>query len=116
MGKKILVIDDDSDILNTIRDLLESGKMGYEVTAELDGRKAIELAKENKYDLILIDVMMPFPGREVAKILKDEAIGNPKLVFCTVVPKPEVELKDMHGFIQKPLDPKKFLSDIKKLL
>ncbi len=112
MVKSILVVDDEKDILSTIKSLLTPE--GYNVITEPDGRKAVELTKKNKYNLILLDVRMPFSGEEVLKLMRKEAIGNPKIVFCTVMSRPDVNLSGSNGFIQKPLDPKRFIADVKK--
>lgn len=114
MVKKILVVDDEKDILLTIKSLLISE--GYEVTIEQDGRRAVELVKEKKYNLILLDIRMPLSGEEVLKMMRKEAIGNPKIVFCTVMSRPDVDLAGSNGFIQKPLDPKRFIADVRKYL
>ncbi len=114
MAKKILVVDDEKDMLNTIGDLLKPE--GYEVTLEQNSRKSIELSKENKYDLILLDVRMPFFGEDTLKIMRKEATGNPKIVFCTVMSRPDVNVEGSNGFIQKPIDPKRFLEEVKKYL
>lgn len=57
MSKKILVLDDDNNILRNIEDLLISEK--YEVYSASNGRKGLELLKNIKPDLILCDIMMP---------------------------------------------------------
>ena len=92
MVKKILIVDDDSDILVTMKNILEPE--GFEITIEQDGKKSIELSKENKYDLILLDVMMPLSGEEVLTQMRQVALGKPKIVFCTVVARPDVNMKN----------------------
>jgi len=54
---KILVVDDEADLLETMRFRLEAA--GYEVITALDGAKALEVAQKIKPDLIIMDVMMP---------------------------------------------------------
>ena len=57
MGKKVLVVDDEKLIVKGIRfSLLQDG---MEVDCAYDGEEALEKAKENEYDLILLDVMLP---------------------------------------------------------
>ena len=55
--KKILVVDDEKDVVEFYRDLLEDN--GYEVSFAYDGLKAMELVKREKPDLILLDLQMP---------------------------------------------------------
>lgn len=57
MEEKILVVDDESAISDIIKFNFE--KEGYLVETACNGKEAIALAKENNYDLILLDIMMP---------------------------------------------------------
>jgi CheY-like chemotaxis protein len=57
MSKKILVVDDDEMILFVIRELLED--MGHSVTGVSDPHEAIQLAVDEDYDLIILDLRMP---------------------------------------------------------
>ena len=57
MGKRILVVDDEKLIVKGIRFSLEQD--GYSVDCAYDGEEALKLAKENAYDMILLDVMLP---------------------------------------------------------
>lgn len=63
------------------------GKRGYQVTTAPDGVKAIELAKNQKFDVILLDVMMPGKsGWEVARALKqDPATQDAKIVMVSAI-------------------------------
>lgn len=56
-GRSILVVDDDPDVVTTVRVAFESS--GAEVTTARDGNKAVELAKKINPDLIILDMMMP---------------------------------------------------------
>jgi len=55
--KQILVVDDETDTLNSIKEVLE--KEGFEVEAVTNAKKCLEKAKQKKHDLILIDIYMP---------------------------------------------------------
>ncbi|MBQ8804829.1 MAG: response regulator transcription factor [Tyzzerella sp.] len=70
MGKKVLVVDDEKLIVKGIRfSLLQDG---LEVDCAYDGEEALEKAKENKYDLILLDVMLPkMDGFEVCQQVRE---------------------------------------------
>ena len=57
MGKKVLVVDDEKLIIKGIRYSLEQD--GMEVTCAYDGEEALAYAKEQKFDIILLDVMLP---------------------------------------------------------
>ena len=70
-GKKILIADDEPDILEIIQYNLV--KEGYEVTTAKDGDDALAKAKMSKPDLIILDIMMPKKsGIEVCEILRAE--------------------------------------------
>ncbi|MDO8715238.1 MAG: response regulator transcription factor [Dehalococcoidales bacterium] len=71
MNDKILVVEDDRNLLDTIKYNLH--KEGYEVVTAADGAKALETARAEKPDLIILDVMLPeVSGLEVCRILRKE--------------------------------------------
>jgi CheY-like chemotaxis protein len=74
MAKKILVIDDDSEFVNAVSNLLES--KGYAVDSASDGKEGFKKAKSATFDLILLDVMMTekSEGFDVARSLKADAL------------------------------------------
>ena len=70
MGKRILVVDDVQLIVKGIRFSLEQD--GYSVDCAYDGEEALKLAKENAYDMILLDVMLPkHDGFEVCQQIRE---------------------------------------------
>ena len=71
MGKRILVADDDPDILSIVSMSLET--QGYEVHKATNGREACDLAREHHPDLIILDMMMPvMSGYEAVAELKSQ--------------------------------------------
>ena len=84
-GASILVVDDDPEIVAMLTTRL--GHRGYKVTAASDGHRALELAKREKPDLVLLDVMMPGKsGWEVARALKqDPETENIKIVMLSAI-------------------------------
>src|SRR3954451_18713814 len=82
---KILVVDDDPDIVAMLETRL--AKRGYVVSTAYDGNKAIELAKRELPDLVLLDVMMPGKsGWEVARALKQDPVTtNVKIVMVSAI-------------------------------
>jgi len=71
MASRILVVEDDPNLLETLR--YNFVKEGYEAITAADGIKALETAREQKPDLILLDVMLPgMSGFEVCRILRKE--------------------------------------------
>lgn len=68
--KKILVVDDEKSIVKGIKISLEQDDMKVEVA--YDGETALELAKANHYDMILLDIMLPgFSGLEVCQMIRE---------------------------------------------
>lgn len=68
--KKILVVDDEKSIVKGIKFSLEQDDMKVEVA--YDGETALELAKANQYDMILLDIMLPgFSGLEVCQMIRE---------------------------------------------
>ena len=67
----VLIVEDDMDISNMLRDLLENN--GYEVKAAFSGTEALLQAQLNRFDLVLLDLMLPgLPGEDVVKALREK--------------------------------------------
>ena len=81
----ILVVDDDPEIVTMLSTRLS--KRGYKVSTANDGHRALELAKRERPDLMLLDVMMPGKsGWEVARALKqDPTTQGIKIVMVTAI-------------------------------
>jgi two-component system OmpR family response regulator len=71
MSSKIIIVEDDPNILEALKYNL--GKEGYDTITAIDGVQALELARTNKPDLIVLDIMLPkMSGFEVCRILRKE--------------------------------------------
>ncbi len=80
MPKRILVVEDDASIRDTLAFNLK--KEGYQVTLARDGAEALARAREGHLDLILLDLMLPeLTGLEVCRILRQE--GNVPIIMLT---------------------------------
>ena len=122
MKKKVLIVDDEEDILTSVAMLINN--MGYEAKTVNSGEKALEIIKKQKFDLILLDILMPgISGREVLeKIREYPKLKNQKVAFLTVVKLSEYG-KDMMekklkpvDYFQKPINVSDFKRRIKKIL
>src|SRR5215211_3392829 len=72
MSRKILVVDDDRKTVDLLRLYLE--KDGYQVLAAHDGRQALDLTRQRRPDLIVLDLMLPsVDGLDVCRILRAES-------------------------------------------
>ncbi len=115
---KILIADDD----NEIRDLLEFdiSHSGYEVECVKDGMEALEKAMSNRYDLILLDVMMPkMNGFEVCRNIRNSGKKTPVLLLTakgTIGDKTEGFGCGADDYLVKPFDIREVLLRIKALL
>ena len=118
-AKKVLVVDDDRNNLELMSEYLDD--LGIEAVLANGGKEGVRLARSEKPDAILLDVMMPdMPGEEVAAALKEDAetSGIP-VVFLTSLAEPEDTEKGVIGgykFISKQLPPKELIEQLKKLL
>jgi len=120
MAHKILLADDEEDIKTIVKIFLE-GK-GYEVVTAFDGLDAIEIAKAEMPDLILLDVMMPvINGYEVCQKLKaDQQTANIPVIMLSAAAHSDSVKKGMEAgaldYIIKPFDPEKLEQGIEKIL
>ncbi len=120
MDTKVLVIDDEQDVLDFITYNLE--KEGYEVVSAINGTAGIEKAKTFLPDLVLLDVMMPdMDGIEVCQRLRDdESLNGTIIAFLTARGEDytQVAALDRGGddFIVKPIKPRVLKSRIDALL
>jgi len=125
MAKKILLIDDDPDLVETVSIILKSKK--YEVIAAYGGIEGLEKAKKENPDLIVLDVMMPDKdGYTVCKELKadPELSRIPVLLLTAVVSHiPTTRYTQQMGmeteaddYIDKPVEPGVLVERIEALL
>ena len=71
MGAKILIVDDEPDVVAVVQGRLVSA--GYEVTVMADGQQALECVKKHPPDLMVLDVMLPtLNGYEVCTMIKQD--------------------------------------------
>ena len=115
MVQKILVVDDNEDDLKSIVCFLT--EEGYSVDETQNGKNALDMARHKKYDLILLDILMPVcSGYDLKKLLKKEVDEKLKIVYISIVSEKEVDLGEVEGFIQKPFSKQSLLEPIKIFL
>jgi two-component system, OmpR family, alkaline phosphatase synthesis response regulator PhoP len=117
---KILIADDEQDILEIISYNLE--KEGFEVITAKDGMQALELSKMHKPDLVILDIMMPYKsGIEVCNLLRmlPEFKKTP-IAILTALSDESSHIKGLDSgaddYISKPISPKVLVSRINALL
>ena len=114
--KKILIADDEPDILEIVSYNL--GKEGYEIYTAKDGNEAIERAKQLHPDLIILDIMMPKKtGVEVCQILRSQpAFQDTLIIFLTALSDEASQIKGLEtgadDYVSKPISPKVLVSRV----
>jgi two-component system alkaline phosphatase synthesis response regulator PhoP len=120
MKSKILVVDDEKDILELVGLILS--EEGMEVLQALDGLSALEIARKEKPDLILLDIMMPeIDGWEVLKILKiEEETKNIPVAMLTCKTETRDKVLGIQegaiDYITKPFAPEDLLVRVQDML
>ncbi|MBS1741824.1 MAG: response regulator transcription factor [Bacteroidetes bacterium] len=118
-GKKILIADDEPDILEIIQFNLKSE--GYEVETAKNGDEAFEKAKKFLPDLIILDIMMPGKnGIEVCNLLRIlPAFKDTLIIFLTAMSDENTEIKGLESgaddYLTKPISPKVLISKVNAL-
>ena len=116
--EKILIIEDEESILMALEDDL--GIEGYEVTGVKDGPKGLSMAQEKRYDLIILDIMLPrMDGFEVCKQLRQAGVGTPILMLTAKSQEIDKVLGLELGaddYVTKPFSPRELLARVKAIL
>ncbi len=118
--KKILVIDDDPDITDSVKVILESN--GFDVITAQDGASGIKAVDENDPDLILCDMMMEQvdSGSKVTEEIKGKKPDLPIYLLSSIgqatASNVEIEKLGFKGVFQKPVSPDQLVYMVKKTL
>ena len=120
LKEKILVVDDEEDILELVR--FNLARAGYHVDCAMTGNSALEKAMKNRPDLIILDLMLPdLDGLEVCKILKGapETSGIPVIMLTARGEEADIVVGLELGsddYISKPFSPRVLLARVKAVL
>jgi DNA-binding response OmpR family regulator len=118
--KKILVVDDERDIIRAVTIRLQSG--GYDVVYAYDGAQGVFMAHKENPDLIILDIRMPAgDGFTIAQRLKETAqTSHIPILFLTGSPDRNAEQKaqELGGrfYIKKPYDSEELLDAVRRAL
>ena len=119
--RKILVIDDEPDVVSYLTTFLEDE--GFAVVSAQDGPDGIDLARKERPDLITLDITMPgMSGLEVLTVLRrDEDLNPIPIIVITGVTSFQKQLsyrgvRPPEAFMQKPMDLELLMSNIENLL
>ena len=118
---KIAIIDDDPDILDVSNIVLTS--KGYEVVTALNPDDGYKLIKDQKPDLIILDVMMnePDDGFFLAQKLRREKIDTPIIMYTSVskalgINFGKSDIVPVDEYVEKPISPDELIEKVQKLL
>ncbi len=131
---KVLTVDDDRDLVEALRIVLESG--GYEAVAAYDAEEGLEKARSEKPDLILLDVMMPSATEGFHFVWKLRNLEGeyfrtvPVILLTAIHEKTELrfypesgdgtykagEYLPVQDFVDKPVDPRDLLARVERVL
>jgi DNA-binding response OmpR family regulator len=116
--KKILIIEDELNMVNGLKDNLEFD--GYEVEIAMEGGSGLERILGNKYDLILLDIMLPqISGFDICKAVRKEGINTPIVLLTAKGEEIDKVLGLELGaddYITKPFSLRELLARIKAIL
>ena len=114
--EKILVVEDTPLNMELCRDLLEVA--GYTVYEATDAQEAIEQVKQEKFDLILMDIQLPgMDGLSVTRIIKGESINKDTPIvaltaYAMAGDKEKIDAAGCDGYLTKPINTKKFAQSV----
>lgn len=115
---RLLVVDDEVDLLAELQPLLE--RAGYDVITAADGEQALTLAERERPDLIVLDVLMPrLDGREVLRRLREADDWTPVILLTQVGTPAERAMSLQEGaddYVNKPFDPMELVARIQAVL
>lgn len=120
MEKVVLIAEDNPKNMKLVQDLLKV--KGYSILKATNGKQSVEIAKEKKPDLILMDILMPvMDGLEATKILKvDGATKEIPIMALTsytmVCDEHGILEAGCDGYMMKPIDTREFLKRVAEYL
>lgn len=120
MSKKVLIVEDNELNMKLFHDLLEAH--GYETLQTREGLKALDIAREHRPDLILMDIQLPeVSGLDVTKWLKnDEELSAIPVVAVTAfaMKGDEERIREggCEGYLAKPITVTSFIETIRKFI
>ena len=118
VSKTVLLVDDDADILDAMRTMVE--RKGYRVVTASDGNLGLAVAERESPDLVVVDMMMPRKsGFLVLEKLKSRPEGGPRVIMITGNDgsrhRAYAEILGVDDYIRKPFEMNRLLESIEKL-
>lgn len=120
MGKRILVVDDDREIARLLRAYLEQN--GYQVIVAYDGAKALQAIRQERPDLVVLDLMLPDrDGWEVTRLVRsDPALAATPIVMLTARVEDQDKIVGLElgadDYVTKPFNPREVVARVRAVL
>lgn len=116
MAKKILIIDDDPNIVSYLEDIFKD--LGYETVSASDGSKGLELFRAAKPDLITLDLDMPdvYGVKFMVKLSKEEGYDTTPVIVISGMEKYDKAIKNAVAALNKPFDKDELIQVVQKTL
>jgi DNA-binding response OmpR family regulator len=115
---KILVVEDEAQVVSVIRRALS--EVGYEVSVAMDGNSGYQMAKDNTFDLLILDIMMPgINGLDLCRRLRTEGFQTPILMLTALNTSENIVSGLDSGaddYLAKPFNFNELLARIRSLL
>jgi CheY-like chemotaxis protein len=116
MAKKILIVDDEEDIIIFLDTLLK--KHGYETVTARDGVAAMEAARSEKPDLITLDLQMPRDtGTDFyRKMRRDKELGQTPVIVISGIPGRHLAVPHPIAVFEKPINPDALVAAVREAI
>jgi two-component system alkaline phosphatase synthesis response regulator PhoP len=120
MTKRILVVDDDTEIVRLVRAYLE--RDGYQVLVAYDGEKALQILRHERPDLVVLDLMLPDrDGWEVTRVVRgDPALASTPIIMVTARIEDQDKIVGLElgadDYVTKPFNPREVVARVRAVL
>ena len=120
MSKRILVVDDDREIVRLLRAYLEQS--GFQVLSAYDGEKALQVLRHERPDLVVLDLMLPDrDGWEVTRLVRgDPTLANTPIVMLTARVEDHDKIVGLElgadDYVAKPFNPREVIARVRAVL
>jgi len=116
MRKKILIVEDDPAVVDFLSNLFRDH--GYEVCAALDGFEALQVMRDERPDMVTLDLEMPkeWGTRFYRKFKKDETLKDTPVLIISAMPSRHLSVKGAVAYLHKPFQPEEVIRLVKETI
>lgn len=114
-GARILVVDDDANLIRLLRAILKSS--GFDVTTCGDATEALDVAEQGHFELIILDLRMPvMDGRTYYRELRGRGVMTPVVIASAYGARAAQSELGAQAAIEKPFDPDRLIETVENIL